>query len=44
MDSSREESPLIKADDAIEIDTSHLTFDQQVHKIVELAKEIIHAD
>lgn len=44
MDSSREESPLIKADDAVEIDTSNLTFDQQVHKIVELANEIIHAD
>ncbi|WP_421870518.1 (d)CMP kinase [Marinoscillum sp.] len=44
IDSSRAESPLIKADDAVEIDTSDLTFDEQVHKIVELAKEIIHAD
>lgn len=42
-DSSRTESPLVKAEDAIEIDTSDLTFDDQVHKIVVLAKEVIHA-
>lgn len=33
-DSSREHSPLKKADDAIEIDTSDLTFDEQVDKIL----------
>ncbi len=44
LDSSRKESPLVKSKDALEIDTSNLTFDQQVHKIVNLAKEIIHAD
>ncbi|MEQ8473308.1 MAG: (d)CMP kinase [Marinoscillum sp.] len=43
-DSSRTESPLIKADGAVEIDTSGLTFDDQVHKIVSLAKEIIYAN
>ncbi|MBR07415.1 MAG: cytidylate kinase [Rickettsiales bacterium] len=43
IDSSRAESPLKKADDAVEVDTSYLTFDEQVHKIVELAKDVIHA-
>ncbi len=33
-DSSREHSPLKKADDAIKIDTSDLTFDEQVDKIL----------
>ncbi len=40
IDSSREDSPLKKADDAIEIDTSNLTFDEQVNKILVLVKEI----
>lgn len=39
MDSSRAESPLLKAQDAIEIDTSLLEFDHQVDQIVSLAKE-----
>jgi CMP/dCMP kinase len=43
-DTSREESPLIKADDAIEIDTSDLTFDQQVAKIAHLVRQaLVHA-
>ncbi|MEO9474800.1 MAG: (d)CMP kinase [Cyclobacteriaceae bacterium] len=42
IDSSREESPLIKADDAIEVDTSDLTFEGQVSKIVKLAKAKIN--
>ena len=42
IDSSRKDSPLRKADDAIEIDTSQLTLNQQVDKIVQLAKERIH--
>ena len=37
-DSERELSPLKKAADAIELDTSKLTFDEQVEKVVELAK------
>lgn len=41
MDSSREESPLIKADDAEEIDTSRMDFNEQVNQIVKLAKEKI---
>ncbi|MBV6645250.1 MAG: (d)CMP kinase [Cyclobacteriaceae bacterium] len=40
LDSTREESPLRKADNAIEIDTSDLTFDEQVHKIVSLVQEL----
>ncbi len=39
-DSTREHSPLLKADDAIVIDTSHLTIDQQVDLVVQKAKEI----
>jgi len=35
-DSSRSHSPLKKAADAIEVDTSHLTFDEQVDKIVNI--------
>ncbi|MDO5105991.1 (d)CMP kinase [Capnocytophaga sp.] len=41
MDTTRKESPLKKAVDAIEIDNSHLTFDQQVDKIIDLAKKKI---
>lgn len=36
IDSGREHSPLKKADDAIEVDTTNLTFDQQVQKIFEI--------
>lgn len=41
IDSSRAENPLVKALDAVEIDTSFLTFDQQVQKILEICKELI---
>ncbi len=37
FDSTREHSPLRKADDAIEIDTSNMTIDDQVNSIYELA-------
>ena len=40
-DSTREASPLKKASDAIELDTSRLTIDEQVDFILKLAKEII---
>ena len=43
IDSSRADSPLKKADDAIVVDTSHLTFDEQVNKILELAEEKMKA-
>lgn len=41
-DSSREASPLKKAADAITLDTSHLTIDEQVLWIVEKAQSIIN--
>jgi cytidylate kinase len=40
IDSSRDDSPLKKSDGAIEIDTSNLTFDEQVNKILVLVKEL----
>jgi cytidylate kinase len=44
IDSSRAESPLIKTPDAVEIDTSNLTFNDQVAQIVELAKAVIEKE
>lgn len=41
LDSTRNESPLRKADDAIELDTSNLTIDKQVEFIVKKANEIL---
>ena len=43
-DSTREISPLRKADDAIVLDTSYLTPKEVVEKIVELAKKIIESE
>ena len=40
IDSSRSESPLLKVSDAVEIDTSSLTFSEQVEQIIELVKKI----
>jgi cytidylate kinase len=39
MDTERLVSPLKKAKDAIEIDTSYMEFEEQVSQIIELAKE-----
>ncbi|MCL5035414.1 MAG: (d)CMP kinase [Bacteroidetes bacterium] len=39
-DSTRETSPLKKADDAIEIDTTNLTIDEQVEIILSYAREV----
>jgi cytidylate kinase len=39
-DAEREHSPLKKASDAVELDTSKLTFEQQVEKVVNLAKKV----
>ena len=36
LDSSREISPLVQAEDAITIDTGNLTIDEQIEKIVEI--------
>ena len=40
-DSTRGQSPLKKADDAVEIDTTHLSIDEQVALIVEKAKALV---
>lgn len=42
-DSTRQDSPLKKAEDAIVLDNSFMTFDQQVEKIMALAKDRIYA-
>lgn len=39
LDSERQASPLIQADDAIFIDTTYLTVDEVSEKIMQLAKE-----
>jgi cytidylate kinase len=38
----RIDSPLIKAADAITLDSSYLTFDNQVKEILDLANKIIY--
>lgn len=37
IDSTRKESPLIKAHNAISIDTTHITIDEQVDEVIRLA-------
>ncbi|WP_348655149.1 (d)CMP kinase [uncultured Roseivirga sp.] len=44
IDSTRSESPLVKVKDAVEIDTSHLKFEEQVQKVLALAKQRIEAE
>ncbi|MCL2261370.1 MAG: (d)CMP kinase [Fibromonadales bacterium] len=39
-DSTREVAPLVKAQDAIEIDTSHLTIQEQVQKVLQSVGEV----
>ncbi|PWH81927.1 (d)CMP kinase [Algibacter marinivivus] len=41
IDSNRKDSPLVKAKDAIEIDNSNLTLEEQFNKILQLAKMTI---
>lgn len=41
IDSTRETSPLIKAKDAIEIDTTNLTFPEQLEMVINIAEETI---
>ena len=43
LDSTRKESPLKKAEDAIVVDTSGLTIEQQVGEALKLAKKKIQA-
>lgn len=42
LDTTRIDSPLIKAADAITLDSSYLTFDDQVKEIIDLANKIIY--
>ena len=44
IDSTREDSPLIIADDAIEIDNSDMTLEEQFKKIYSIALKIINKD
>lgn len=41
IDSTREDSPLRRAEDAIEIDTSSLTIEDQVNQVVSMAQELL---
>lgn len=41
IDSTREDSPLVKAKDAVEIDNSDLGIDEQLQTIIDLAKPLI---
>lgn len=43
QDTTREENPLVMADDAVVVDTTHLTFDEQVQQIIKRAQTIIHS-
>ena len=44
IDSTRDESPLIKVEDAIEVDTSNLLFEEQAQKVLDLALQRIEAE
>ena len=41
IDTTREDSPLTKANDAIEIDNSYLSIEEQYKMLLELAEETI---
>jgi len=43
IDSNREDSPLVKAKDAIEIDNSNMTLDEQFNKILQLVRMTIES-
>lgn len=43
IDSTREDSPLVKADDAIEIDNSDMTVEQQFNKVLSITKDKIQS-
>lgn len=43
IDSTRSHSPLTKADDAVEVDTTELTIDGQVSRILELFEQVLQA-
>ena len=41
LDTTRELSPLVKSEDAVEIDTSKITIEEQVEKILSIVKETV---
>ncbi|WP_339655159.1 (d)CMP kinase, partial [uncultured Salegentibacter sp.] len=41
LDTTREDSPLVKAEDAIEIDNSDMNLEEQFEKVLKLAKDKI---
>lgn len=43
IDTHREDSPLVKAADAVEIDNSYLTREEQLTAVLALAHQVIHA-
>lgn len=43
LDTTRKDSPLVKAEDAIEIDNSHLSLTGQFEKILELYNAVVHS-
>lgn len=43
IDTHRKDSPLVKAEDAIEIDNSFLSREEQFNAVIELANEVINA-
>ena len=43
IDTHREDSPLVKADDAIEIDNSHLSIQEQFDKVLDLVNKVAKA-
>ena len=43
IDSTRDDSPLIKADDAIEIDNSNMSVEQQFNKVLSITNDKIHS-
>lgn len=44
IDTNRAENPLVKAEDAIEIDTTHLKFNEQVARVITLAQEAMNVN
>jgi cytidylate kinase len=41
LDSTRSESPLLKADDAIELDTTNMTIEQQLDRAIHLVHDLV---
>ena len=37
LDTTRKESPLVKAEDAYELDTTHMTLEEQIEEVISLS-------